>query len=215
MNRARLGPVLAGVLLAVTGLLLSACGTPDDETSRPTRTTTAAPELPADLPTLPVGDGKVAPGDPVHPQGTNLVVKGRKIRLAPLRADKVAVVRGGVFFLNDGELWFTDLDQARSTGFDDVTGLVASEDGSRIGFVDLGHGPMDDHGTRLALAVAYDARTGKVLRATYDGMGDPATDDLAARYAKSPPAVLGFDDTAMIVRGVDGVRRIPLDGSDA
>ncbi len=201
------------VLLVGLGLV-GGCGTPDDETTRPTRTATVAPQLPENLPQLPVGTGDVAPGDAVHARGPLLMVNGRRIRLAPLRADTVAVVKGGVFFLNDDELWFTDLDQARPTGFDQVSSLVASEDGRWVAFVDRGHGPKDDHGTPLALVLAYDAQTGKVQRATYEGMGDPATDDLAARYAKSAPAVLGFDGKTMIVRGVDGVHRIPLEGGE-
>lgn len=212
----RLRRGLRGVLITVMAglvlVLLTGCGAPDDEVKRPTRTTTLAPELPPNLPTLPTGHGDVAPGDPVRAHGTTLVVKGHPVRLAPLRADAVAVVPGGVYFLNGTELWFTDLDQASATGYDDVTGLKASADGRWVGFIDRGHGPLDDHGTRLALVLAYDARTGKVQKATYDGMGDPATDDLAARYAKSPPAVVGFDGEVMLVRGVDGLERVPLTG---
>lgn len=196
--------------LALLVAVAAGCGAPDDELTRPTRTTTAAPELPSDLPALPVGQGKVAPGDDVRATGGNLIVNGQQVRLAPLRADTVAVVPGGVYFLNGTELWFTDLSSARATGFGDVSSLVASEDGNWLGFIDRAHGPVDDHGTRLAIAIAYDARTGKVQRASYAGMGDPATDDLAARYAATPPTVLGFSEDEMTVRGVDGIERIDL-----
>lgn len=196
--------------MLLAALLVAGCGAPDDELTRPTRTTTAAPELPANLPVLPVGDGPVARGDSAQTGAGNLEVNGRTIRLAPLRADAIAVVDGGVYFLNGSELWFTDLTTARPTGFEEVSSLVASEDGRWLGFVDRGHGPMDDYGTRLAIAVAYDAHTGEVQRATYQGMGDPGTDDLGARYAESAPAVLGFSDGEMVVRGVDGVQRIDL-----
>ena len=145
-------------------------------------------------------------------EGDVLIVDGRRTHLAPLRADEVAVVAGGVFFRNGGELWFTDLDRAQPTGYDEVRSLVVSPDGRRVAFVDLQHGPKDRHGTPLAIAIAYDATTGRPLAASYAGMGDVRTDDLSALYAERPPAITGFSGEDLLVRGATGDERVPLDG---
>jgi hypothetical protein len=203
--------VAGGVLLLL--LTASACGAPDDETVRPTASVTVLPESPDDLPDLPVGTGAVGPGDRVRAHGSELVVDGRAVDLAPMRIDEFAVVQGGVFFRNGTELWFTDLDRARATGYGDVQSLVASPDGRRFAFVDLQHGPHDDHGTPLAMSVAYDATTGKPLVASYAGMGDVATDDLTDLYEDAEPGIIRVDDDALLVHGASGGDyRIPLDG---
>jgi hypothetical protein len=200
--------VLAGLLV------LAGCGAPDDETRpRPTTVTTLPPEPPRHLPDLPVGTAEVGPGHRVQAQGSFLVVDGRRHDLAPLRVDEVAVVRGGVFFRNGRELWFTDLRSARPTGYDDVRSLVASSDGRRVAFVDLQHGPKDRKGTPLATAIAYDATSGRALVASYAGMGDVRSDDLAALYARRPPAIAGFSGDDLLVQGATGDQRIPLDGA--
>lgn len=196
------------VVLAVT---LSGCGAPDDETSRPTVTTTLPPEVPTQLVDLPVGSGDVGPGDRVQAQGGVLRVDGRVTDLAPLRVDELSVVRGGVFFRNGTELWFTDLDRARATGYADVRSLVASPDGRRFAFLDLEHGPKDRHGTPLAISIAYDATTGKALVASYAGMGDVTTDDLAHLYETGEPRIVGFDGDDLVVHGATGSEeRVPL-----
>ena len=207
VTRRVLALVLGGVLA------LSGCGSPDDETvPRPVATTTLPPQVPEQLVDLPVGAGDVDPGHRVHLEDGALLVDGRRLQLAPLRADEIAVVPGGVFFRNGGELWFTDLHRAQPTGYDDVRSLVASPDGRRVAFVDLQHGPTDRHGTPLAIAIAYDASTGRPLAASYAGMGDVRTDDLAALYADRPPAITGFSGDDLLVRGATGDERVPLDG---
>lgn len=189
--------------------LLSGCQTqPDDELVRPEVTTTLAPELPG-LPSLPVGSGPVRPSDDVSVEGSTVRVGERSVPLAPLRVDAYAVVRGGVFFLNGDELWFTDLSRAQPTGFTDVASLASSPDGRRIAFVDHDHGPADEAGTRLAISAAYDARTGQLLAASYEGMGSVA-DDLAALYQQSPPRVLKVGRQRMTVQGVAGAVTVPL-----
>jgi hypothetical protein len=201
-------------LAAVLAVSVVACGAPDDETVPPVVTTTVAPEPPTDLVDLPVGTGDIAPGDRVQASGSVLRLDGRRVDLAPLRVDDVLVVRGGIFFRNGTELWFTDLGRARATGYDDVRSLVASADGRRLAFLDLQHGPRDAHGTPLAISIAYDATTGKSLVASYAGMGDLTRDDLAALYRREPPRVLGFDGDVLLVHGATGKDyRVPLDGS--
>ena len=201
-------------LLLVPGLLaLASCGAPDDEAAPPPVTTTLPPEVPSDLPDLPVGDGVVGPDDRVRAQDGTLRVDGRRIDLAPLRIDQTAVVAGGVFFRNGVELWFTDLSRARPTPFTDIRSLVASEDGRFVAFLDLEHGPKDEFGTPLAISIAYDAVTGAALVASYAGMGDITTDDLLDLYEDAEPRILGFDGEVLLVAGATGDYRIPLDGN--
>ena len=205
---------LAGVLLAA--LVLGGCGAPDDETARPRATTTLPPELPKDLPLLPVGRGDVGPGDTVSARGSTLVVNGKRVSLAPMRIDEFAVVQGGVFFRNGLELWFTDLSRARATGFGDVGSVVASTDGRKMAFLDFQHGPKDQFGTPLAISIAYDATTGRSLVASYAGMGDLAKDDLLDLYEDAEPRILGFDGDDLLVHGATGGdRRIALPGGTA
>ena len=201
------------VVTLVLSLTLAGCGAADDETVRPSVTATASPTVPTDLVDLPVGTGDVSPADRVRARGSVLRIRGREVDLAPLRIDEFAVVDGGVFFRNGTELWFTDLGQATMTGYADVQSLVASTDGRRIAFLDLQHGPKDEFGTPLAIAIAYDASTGKPLVASYAGMGDIATDDLTDLYEDGEPGILGFDGDVLLVHGATGGDyRIPLDG---
>jgi hypothetical protein len=200
------------VLLAAA-VLVTGCGTPDDEAVRPTVTTTLPPEPPTDLVDLPVGNAPIVPRDTARVRGSELRVGGNAVDLAPLRVADPVVVPGGVFFRNGTELWFTDLGRARATGYADVASLVVSPGGRRIAFLDLQHGPKDEFGTPLAISIAYDATTGKALVASYAGMGDIGTDDLADLYEDAEPAITGFDDDALVVHGATGGDwRIPLDG---
>lgn len=184
----------AAVLTAVVAVTLGACGGPDDETDRPSPTV-STPAVPA-LADLPVGRAEVGPGNSVHVRGSRIVVDGRAIDLAPLRVDEVAVVRGGVFFRNGTELWFTDLDRARATGYTDVQSLVASPDGRWIAFLDLEHGANGRSGNPLALVLAFEAATGKPLGASY-----------------AEPGTIRFDGDALLVRGATGRdHRLPVGG---
>jgi len=205
--------ILLGLLVLLVPLALVGCGAPDDETARPVPARTLPPEQPRELVDLPVGRADVRATEQVRARGSVLRVGRRAVQLAPLRADELAVVDGGVFFRSGTELWFTDLDRARATGYDVVSSLVASPDGRRVAFVDLQHGPKDSGGTPLAIALAYDATSGQALVASYAGMGDVLTDDLALRYAKNPPAITAFDGDDLIVHGTTGDYRVPLDGS--
>jgi hypothetical protein len=202
------------VALAVVALTLTGCGATDDETVRPRASATTQPL--DRLPELPVGTGAVGPENRVRARVSSLVVDGRSVDLAPMRVDEVAVVLGGVYFRNGTELWFTDLDRARGTGFGDVQSLVASSDGRRLAFLDLAHGPVDQFDTPLAMSVVYDATTGKPLVASDAGMGDIAEDDLADLYEDGEPRIIRFDGDALLVHGATGGDyRIPLDGGKA
>lgn len=204
---------VAAVLAVAVAVTLAGCGAPDDETVRPSVTTTLPPETPTNLADLPVGSGDVGPDDRVRAHGSDLRVDGHVVHLAPLRVDEIAVVEGGVFFRNGTELWFTDLGRARATGYMDVQSLVASPDGRRLAFLDLEHGPKDEHGTPLAISIAYDATTGRPLVASYAGMGEVLNDDLASLYRTGEPRIIGFDGDDLLVHGATGGDyRIPLGG---
>jgi hypothetical protein len=204
------------VLAGVVAVSLVACGAPDDETVPPVVTTTVAPEPPTILVDLPVGTGDVEPGDRVRARNGVLRVGGRSVDLAPLRVDDFVVVRGGIFFRNGTELWFTDLGRARGTGYTDVRSVVASPDGRRLAFLDYEHGPKDAQGTPLVISIAYDATTGKALVASYAGMGDLTRGHLAELYRSEEPRVVGFDGDDLLVHGATGKDyRVPLDGSAA
>jgi hypothetical protein len=201
----------AAALLLGSLLLVAGCGAPDDETMR---APTASPSSSTNLADLPVGTGDVGPGNRVRCRDSVLRIDERPMDLAPLRVDECAAVVGGVFFLNGRELWFTDLVQARATGYTDAESVVASPDGRRVAFLDLEHGPRDHYGTPLAMSIAYDATTGKPLVASYAGMGDVGSDDLTDLYEDAEPRILRFDGDTLVVRGATGGdQRIPLDGS--
>ncbi|QSR28853.1 hypothetical protein CFH99_24845 [Nocardioides aromaticivorans] len=68
--------------------------------------------------------------------------------------------------------------------------LSLSPDRRYLAFLDHG-GERDAYDTPLAEAVVVDLRTGREVHRSAEGMGDPATDDLADLYEDAPPAVLG------------------------
>jgi hypothetical protein len=145
----------ASVLLLGTGCQTS---TDDEMAPRPTRTITATPSqsvAPAPA-TVPVGRGEVSPADVVWAQGGVLHVGSDQVDLAPVDIEALAVVRGGVFLLSEGELWFTDLSRLRGTGQTDVTGLRVSDDAGLLEVVDTRGG--------TSLSQGYDTRTGKAVR---------------------------------------------------
>lgn len=72
--------------------------------------------------------------------------------------------------------------------------LTTSPDGRYLAFLDHS-GKRDTYDTPLAEAVVVDLATGREVRRSGDGMGDPATDDLADLYEDAPPAVLGVSAT--------------------
>jgi hypothetical protein len=149
-------PLLAGLVLAGAGCEV---GTDDELAPPPTRTITASPSssAPPAPATVPVGRGEVSPEDVVWAQGSVLHVGGREVDLAPLTVDAFVVVRGGVFVLAGGEVWFTDLSRLRGTGQTDVSGLRISADNRFLEVVDTRAGEE--------LTQGYDTRTGRAVRA--------------------------------------------------
>ncbi|MGN6250536.1 MAG: hypothetical protein ACTHNS_01845 [Marmoricola sp.] len=194
-------------------LLLAGCSTaPDDEmVPRPTAVTTVVSHAAAPLPRLPHGASTYRPGEPARVRDGVIEVDGRRIDVAPLRADQAVATRGGTFFLNAGELWYAGSHGARSTGLSQVDRLVLSPDGRRLGLVDRTHGPSGADRTRVAAVVVYDTVTGRpVLRSTA-GMG-ALGEDLHSAYAATPPEVVSLGTTALVARTPSGRYRYPLDG---
>jgi hypothetical protein len=169
------------VLVAVLVALTSGCEVgQDDERAAPTRRTITAspsPDVTAAPSSVPVGEGEVSPADVVWAQGSVLHVDRRTIDLSPVGIEAFVVVRGGVFVLSSGELWFTDLTRLRGTGLTDVTGVGLTADASTV----LVSGEQGG----VATAFAFDTRTGRAVDS--DGvdvataaelLGDPGTVDL-------------------------------------
>jgi hypothetical protein len=153
-----------GLLAAALVVLAGGCatGTDDELAPKPTKTVTATPSqsvAPAPA-TIPVGQGDVSPTDVVWAQGSVLHVNGKEVDLAPMAIDAFVVVPGGVFVLDDGEVWFTDLSRVRGTAQTDVTGMQVSADASRLQIVDNRSGHRLEQG--------YDTRTGKAVRGVVD-----------------------------------------------
>ncbi len=142
----------AAVLVLVSGCTVAQ----DDEMVPPTRTVTASPspatpEIPS---TVPVGRGRVEVTDAVWAEGRSLHVGTREVDLAPLSIDSLVVVPGGVYFLDGGRLWFTDLVRARDTGLTGVTRLWTTRTGDAIGVEVGGAAPT---------VAGFDAGTGSSL----------------------------------------------------
>lgn len=180
---------LGATLLATTLLLAGGCatGTDDELAPKPTRTITSSPSqslAPAPA-TVPVGSGAVSPADVVWGQGTVLHVGRRAVDLAPVEIDAFVVVRGGVFVLGGGELWFTDLHRLRGTAQTRVTDVRVTASADRIEVVDdrAGH----------PLTQAYDTRTGTAVsgriaaRTKADRLGSPVGVRLGDRLTLGEP----------------------------
>lgn len=166
-----------------------------------TVTALALPQLPhrevrGSLPGVDVADNRI-------------VVGHRTVDVSPLRADSAVSTRGGVFFLNEGELWFLSRDGARATGFAGVSRVVVSADGRYLGLVDRNHGPAISGNAQVAAAVVYDTVTGHALVRSYAGMGRSSA-QLGTTYAAHPPTVQRFDGAALVVDTPTGLRSYPF-----
>ena len=161
--------LVAGVLVALLVTLTSGCelGEDDEMAPKPTRTVTKSPspQVSASVPTsVPTGEGDISPSSVVWAQGSELHFGTRQVDVAPLRIDSFVVVPGGVFFVSQGELWFTDLSRARATGLVDVTRVSTTRDADALR-VELSTGSDAEY--------AYDLDTGEAMPA---GQAVPATD---------------------------------------
>jgi hypothetical protein len=88
----------------------------------------------------------------------------RQVDVAPLRIDSFVVVPGGVFFVSQSELWFTDLSRVRATGLMGVTRVSTTRDADALR-VDLATGSD--------AVYAYDLSTGESIPSA---QAVPATD---------------------------------------
>lgn len=164
--------------------------------------------------TLPVGAPAFDPRAPAWSVGGTLHVGERTLELDPAPAAFV-VTRGGVHYLADGSLWFSDGGPARLVARVNTTRLNLSPDGRHLGLMDRAHGPEDASGTHLATPVVLDATTGdQVLRVpAAEDLDDLDLEDL---YEDAEPVFLGLDaEAAYVVDPVaGGTFRLPLDGAE-
>lgn len=94
-----------------------------------------------------------------------------------------------------------------------VDSLAASPDGRYVALIDLTSGEEDRYGTPQAATVVVDTRTGEEVVRSADGMGDRATDDLAALYPDVELEVRGFADGVFWIDTAEGTRTVdPTDG---
>jgi hypothetical protein len=89
-----------------------------------------------------------------------LHVGRRQVDLGAVAPTALVTVRGGVFVLADGELWFTDLQRLRGTAQTEVTHLRVS--------ADAGHISVTDTRSGSPLQQGYDTRTGHAVRGRVD-----------------------------------------------
>ncbi|MGK2875704.1 MAG: hypothetical protein ACSLEW_08690 [Nocardioides sp.] len=169
MKLGQLSKVLLAVLLAAALVVLtSGCEVgQDDEMASPTRTVTASPSprTTAAPTTVPVGQGRVSTSTAVWAQDSTLHVGSNEVDVSPRNIDSFVVVAGGVFLLDRGELWFTDLRRVRDTGLRGVTRVSTTRDGRAMRVeVTTGSGGVDVH--------AYDVLSGASIP---PGDAKPAT----------------------------------------
>lgn len=172
--------LLAGTLVFAGGCTLG----DDDEMVPPTRTVTASPspDTPAAPTAVPVGSGKVSPDDVVWSQGTVLHVGTRSVDVSPVRIDAFVVVPGGVFVLQDRELWFTDLSRLRGTGLTNLTALGVSADHLQLVLTREEPGGNEKY--------AFDAATGKPLDS--DDVDVATAQELLGKAPTADPAGEGY-----------------------
>ena len=207
MRRTMTSALVATLVLAGAGC----SSTPDDETARPTMTTTVtqAPE-PRPTPIAPVSDPPSTTAV-AWAQGSRLHVGDTEADLRPMSVDAFAVTRGGVFVLSRGRLWLTDLVEVHDTGYRRIRSLTVSPDGRYLGFVDLPSFAREPRS--VAVATVYDTETGRPVLGSTVGMGDATKDDLPDLYEDAEPEPLGFlDDGRFVARTPSGLYAYPLRG---
>ena len=131
---------VAVVAAALVGVAATGCSvsTSDDETApAPRRTTVVTPSQQASpqpgVPTsVPPARGGVGPDDVVWVQGSVLHVGADAWDLAPRSVDSFVVVRGGIYFVDGGGLWFTDTVTVKDTGVAGVTGVRTDRTGAGL-----------------------------------------------------------------------------------
>ena len=120
--------VVAGLITALA-LLTSGRGKPNDEVlkqPRATITVTRPPIAPSStVPAeVPVGSTDLPLDVPAWATSGRLQIGRRSADVSPRSVDAFVVARGGVYFVDGSELWFTDLRTVRATGLTSVVGLA-------------------------------------------------------------------------------------------
>jgi len=198
----------------VAALALSACAPQGDEDPmpKPTATRTVVTTAAVPLPRLPhhvVG----WPAPPLTVDDNEIHVGSRTIDVSPLRADMAVSTRGGIYFLNAGELWFLDEHGAVGTGFARMRRIAVSADGRYLGLIDRTHGPVTDDGPHVARVVVYDTTTGRPVLHSRVGMGAGPGRDLRQVYEADPPTIIGFEGDALVAATPKGRYAYPISGA--
>ena len=220
---------MTGLLLALV-VLASGCRIgADDEMVAPTRTVTAAPVPQATIaPTsVPVGSGEVSTSSPVWAQDSTLHFGAEQVNLFPRRIESLVVVPGGVFLVDQGELWFTDLVRVRDTGLRDVTVVAADSDASTLQVTRttapgrterLAYGLADGSATDVAGVVPATVadlrgRTAQVSVRSADDAASPSAEPARpARLGPGPYGVLDDLEGPLVAFVSATGTRVPLKG---
>ena len=154
----RLVVLVLGVAVSVSG-----CSAVDDEVApRPTTTVTVTitpTSTPAAVPPeVPVGNARLPVDAPAWATDGRVQVGRRSVDVSPRHIDAFVVARGGVYFLDGSELWFTDFRRVRATGLTTVTGLAIDASRRQVRATVSGRDGPTTH--------VYDTRVGGLL----DGM---------------------------------------------
>ena len=181
-------------LLAVAVPLTGRTGGQHDEAApTPGRSDTAIPSIvpgtpgAAPLPgRVPVGSAGIPRTAPVWAEGSELHVGTRGVDVSPRRIDALVSTPGGVYFLDDDELWFTDLTLVRAAGIAGVTELGTDASGSLLLVETAAGGP-----TR---SLAYETMEGFAVPAASvtpasarDRLGTPGTITLRSERSDVSP----------------------------
>ena len=148
------------VLGAVIGLIATGCGAVDDELAPRPRTTVTITQAPTSTASpvpseVPVGNARLPLDAPAWATAGRLQIGQRSVEVSPRSIDAFVVARGGVYFLDGSELWFTDLRMVRATGLTGVSGLAVDATRSQVRVTVSGRDGPTTH--------VFDTRAGGVL----------------------------------------------------
>ncbi|HEY1134651.1 MAG TPA: hypothetical protein VGE77_08735, partial [Nocardioides sp.] len=196
------------VTLLVTLLAVAACGTGDGPGGNPTDDpppgiTWTSSDRPLDT------DGFVwAVGTTVH------LADGATVTL-PREPAQYAVAGDAVYLTGhlggpppeDADPWVLQRVDADGTVTDlpvRTDAIGASADGRHLVYLDLSSGPTDRYGTPRAEVVVVDTREGREVLRSGAGLGDPASDDLAAAYPDAEVRLLAVEGDRAFVATLEG-----------
>lgn len=157
------------------------------------------------------GGDPAAAGTLLWWSGTDLHIGGGTAVTAPRTIGQAVSTTGGVYVLVGSRLLVVRGSALRDTRQRVSGPLAVSPSGRYLAYFDDAVGPKDEYGTRRLTTVLWDTRSGRLVAASADGMGDVGSDDLADLYEDAAPKVLGFDaDDLLVATATDDDRRISV-----